>query len=117
VQPSGQKAILAGDNSQLPPLEFLEDSDAVRAGDRVVSSGDGGVFPAGLLVGTVVMETDNRLRVLLAADYQRLEFLRVLRSHELVPITDTGALIALPPVQGPPKPPVTPEPAPEGAGQ
>ncbi len=116
VQPSGQKAILAGDNSATPPLEFLEDSDAVQAGDRVVSSGDGGVFPAGLLIGTVVLETDNRLRVLLAADYQRLEFLRVLRSHELVPITDTGALIALPPVQGPPKPPVTPEPAPE-AGQ
>lgn len=116
VQPSGQKAILAGDNSATPPLEFLEDSDAVRAGDRVVSSGDGGVFPAGLLIGTVVMETDNRLRVLLAADYQRLEFLRVLRSHDLVPITDTGALIALPPVQGPPKPPQTPEPAPEGDG-
>ena len=116
VQPSGQKAILGGDNSATPPLEFLEDADAVRAGDRVVSSGDGGVFPAGLLIGTVVLETDNRLRVLLAADYQRLEFLRVLRSHDLVPITDTGALIALPPVQGPPKPPVTPEPAPEGGG-
>ena len=116
VQPSGQKAILAGDNSATPPLEFLDDSDAVQAGDRVVSSGDGGVFPAGLLIGTVVRETDNRLRVLLAADYQRLEFLRVLRSHDLVPITDTGALIAQPPVQGPPKPPETPDPAPEGDG-
>ncbi len=116
VQPSGQRAILSGDNSATPPLEFLEDSDTVQAGDRVVSSGDGGVFPAGLLIGTVVFETDSRLRVLLAADYQRLEFLRVLRSHDLVPITDTGALIALPPVQGPPAPPVTPEPAPEGDG-
>ena len=116
VQPSGQKALVAGDNSQLPPLEFLDDSDAVRAGDRVVSSGDGGVFPAGLLIGTVVMETDSRLRVLLAADYQRLEFLRVLRSHDLAPINDTGALIAVPPEQGPPKPPQTPDPAPEGNG-
>jgi rod shape-determining protein MreC len=32
----------------------------------------------------------------LAADYQRLEFLRVLRSHELEPITDPGSLIAPP---------------------
>jgi rod shape-determining protein MreC len=32
----------------------------------------------------------------LAADYQRLEFLRVLRSHELEPITDPGGLIAPP---------------------
>ena len=114
VQPSGQKSILTGDNSDLPPLEFLEDPDEVRPGDRVVSSGYGGMFPAGLLVGQVVLGTDKRLRVALAADYQRLEFLRVLRSHDLTPITDPGALVAVPPVQGPPRPPVTPEPAAEG---
>jgi len=96
VQPSGQKAILSGDNSPLPPLEFIDDTDEVRPGDRVVTSGDGGVFPAGLLVGQVVLSTDKRLRVVLAADYQRLEFLRVLRSHELEPITDPGHLIAPP---------------------
>ncbi len=105
VQPSGQKAILSGDNSTLPPLDFLEDPDEVRPGDRVVSSGDGGVFPAGLLIGQVVLGSDKRLRVALSADYQRLEFLRVLRSHTLEPIMDAGALIAPPPVQGPPLPP------------
>jgi rod shape-determining protein MreC len=114
VQPSGQKALLSGDNSALPPLEFLEDSDEVRPGDRVVTSGDGGMLPAGLLVGQVVMGTDRRLRVVLAADYQRLEFLRVLRSHGLEPITDPGALIAPPPeaeaFQGP-----MPLPATDGA--
>ncbi|MCU0816491.1 MAG: rod shape-determining protein MreC [Cypionkella sp.] len=96
VQPSGQRAILSGDNSNLPPLDFLEDPGEVRPGDRVVSSGDGGMFPAGLLVGQVVMGNDRRLRVSLSADYQRLEFLRVLRSHDLAPITDAGALIAPP---------------------
>jgi rod shape-determining protein MreC len=100
VQPSGQKALLSGDNSPLPPLEFIEDTDEVRPGDRVVTSGDGGVFPAGLLVGQVALGTDKRLRVVLAADYQRLEFLRVLRSHELEPITDPGNLVA-PPVLPP----------------
>lgn len=105
IQPSGQQSILTGDNSDLPPLEFIEDPDAVRPGDRVVSSGDGGMFPAGLLVGTVVLGTDKRLRVALAADYQRLEFLRVLRSNALTAITDPGALLALPPLQGPPAPP------------
>jgi rod shape-determining protein MreC len=100
IQPSGQKALLSGDNSPLPPLEFIEDTDEVRPGDRVVTSGDGGVFPAGLLVGQVALGTDRRLRVVLAADYQRLEFLRVLRSHELEPITDPGNLIA-PPVLPP----------------
>ena len=100
VQPSGQKAILSGDNSMLPPLDFLENPDQIQPGDRVVTSGDGEVFPAGLLVGSVVMGNDNRLRVTLRADYQRLEFLRVLRSHRVEPITDAGALLA----PEPPKP-------------
>ena len=113
VQPSGQRAILSGDNSSIPPLDFLENGDEVRPGDQVFSSGDGGVFPAGLLVGSVVQGTDKRLRVDLAADYQRLDFLRVLRSHELEPITDAGGLVASPSVQGPPRPPVTPEPGAE----
>ncbi len=110
VQPSGQTALLAGDNSALPPLDFLDDADLVRPGDRVITSGDGGMFPAGLLVGQVVMGTDRRLRVALSADYQRLEFLRVLRSHELTPITDPGALVAPPPT------PPAPLPAPDSAG-
>jgi rod shape-determining protein MreC len=96
VQPSGQKGLLSGDNTALPPLEFLEKADEVRPGDRVVSSGDGGMFPAGLLVGQVVLGNDRRLRVSLSADYQRLEFLRVLRSHQLTPISDAGALVAPP---------------------
>ncbi|MBT9244584.1 rod shape-determining protein MreC [Gemmobacter fulvus] len=96
AQPSGQKAMLSGDNSPLPPLDYLEKDDLVRPGDQVVTSGDGGVFPAGLLVGTVAQGTDRRLRVLLAADYERLEFLRVLRSHDLEPLTDPGGLVTPP---------------------
>lgn len=98
VQPSGQKAILSGDNSPSPPLEFLEHPDLVRPGDRVVTSGDGGVFPAGLLVGQVALGTDKRLRVRLSADTERLEFLRVLRSHEIEAIIDPGTLLAVTPV-------------------
>jgi len=93
IQPSGQRSILMGDNSPLPLLDFLEAPEAVRPGDRVISSGDGGVFPAGQLVGQVVLGTDRQLRVRLAADYERLEFLRVLRSHIGEVITDPGSLI------------------------
>jgi rod shape-determining protein MreC len=107
VQPSGQKALLSGDNSPAPPLDFLENPDLVRPGDQVLTSGDGGVFPAGLLVGTVAQGTDRRLRVRLAADYGRLEFLRVLRSHEIEPITDPGSLVAEPVV--PPVPVAAPD--------
>ncbi|MDG1768984.1 MAG: rod shape-determining protein MreC [Yoonia sp.] len=94
IQPSGQHAILGGDNTLNPPIEFLENSDLVRPGDRVVTSGDGGVFPADLLVGQVALGNDRRLRVRLSADYERLEFLRVLRSRPNDGITDPGSLLA-----------------------
>jgi rod shape-determining protein MreC len=104
VQPSGQRGLLSGDNSSLPPLDFVEDPSAIAAGDLVVTSGDGGIFPAGLVVGKVVLTDDKRQRVRLEADMARLEFLRVLRSHELDPITSAGGLLAMPPIQGPPAP-------------
>ncbi len=93
IQPSGQNALLTGDNTGAPPLEFLESPELVRPGDRVVSSGDGGVFPPDLLVGHVALGTDQRLRVRLSADYGRLEFLRVLRSQATEGVADTGRLL------------------------
>ncbi|MBK5927218.1 rod shape-determining protein MreC [Rhodobaculum claviforme] len=93
IQPSGQRAILAGDNGPLPPVDFLESPEQVRPGDRVVTTGDGGVFPAGLLVGEVAMGADRSLRVRLSADLQRLEFLRVLRAQPTERIEDPGRLL------------------------
>ena len=92
IQPSGQRAIVAGDNSAAPPIDFLENPELVRPGDRVISSGDGGVFPAGLLIGQIAADPGGRLRVRLAADFERLEFLRVLRHH------GTDAVVADPTV-------------------
>ncbi len=94
IQPSGQVAVLSGDNTRLPLVDFVEVPEAIRPGDRVISSGDGDVFPAGLLVGQVALGPDRRLRIRLAADYERLEFLRVLRSSTPSPITTPGELIA-----------------------
>ena len=126
IEPSGQQALLMGDNTALPPLEFVESPEQVRPGDQVVSSGDGGVFPAGLLVGQVVEGPDRRLKVRLAADYQRLDFLRVLRSRPSEKITDPGGLI-LPPTppgqpgqpgpDGPPLPGEAPEASPPAGAQ
>ena len=99
IQPSGQRAMLIGDNTPLPTLDFIEVPEEVRPGDRVVSSGDGDVFPAGLLVGQVVQTRDGRLRLRLSADYERLEFLRVLRNQGSESIDAPATLIGpmLPP--------------------
>jgi len=101
IQPSGQRVIVSGDNTAAPPIDFLEDTDLVRPGHRVVSSGDGGVFPAGLLIGQVAADPSGKLRVRLAADYQRLEFLRVLRHHGTETVSDTARIIGpqMPPAE------------------
>ncbi|AVO37628.1 rod shape-determining protein MreC [Pukyongiella litopenaei] len=94
IRPSGQTAMIIGDNSATPIVDFLENLDLVRPGDRVISSGDGGVFPAGLLIGSVAADPSGRLRVRLAADFERLEYLRVLRHHGHEGITDPGGIVA-----------------------
>ncbi|MDS9949245.1 MAG: rod shape-determining protein MreC [Planktomarina sp.] len=103
IDSGGQRALLVGDNTDQPTIEFLENPASVRAGDRVMTSGDGGVFPPGVLVGQVIYSKSGRLRVLLAADIQRLEFLRIIRHQIREKIMSTGGLVGLPPFK--PSPP------------
>ncbi len=48
-------------------LDYLRGEDDVRAGDRVVSSGLGGVVPADILIGTVVAVSEDKARALKTA--------------------------------------------------
>jgi rod shape-determining protein MreC len=95
IESNGQRAMIVGDNTSRPPLEFLEAPETVRPGDRIVTSGDGGVFPSGLFVGQVTQTQSGRLRVRLAADIQRLEFLRVLRHQPREIISNAGDLVGV----------------------
>jgi rod shape-determining protein MreC len=93
VRPSGQRALVVGDNGPVPALEFIDQSDEVRPGDRVVSSGDGGLYPPDVLIGQVVVGPDGRQRVRLSADFRRLDFVRVVRPVPSETIEGPGGLI------------------------
>ncbi|MEK6205222.1 MAG: rod shape-determining protein MreC, partial [Amylibacter sp.] len=93
IKPSNQKAILSGDNTLLPTMDFIENRDLVQPGDRIVTSGDGGVFPPDLLVGQAVLTSDSRFRVRLAADYKQLEFMRIIRQPAALPIAEPQTLV------------------------
>jgi len=84
------RGVLAGDNTDMPKLIFLPPTARVIPGDRIVTSGDGGVFPAGLAVGTVAVVEDGIIAVEPLVDWNRLEFVRVI---DLRPtgIVGTGA--------------------------
>lgn len=100
VQPSGRRAILAGDGTPAPRLEFIENPDEVKPGDPVRSSGEGGVFPPDLPVGRLIALPGGGWRVALNADYARLEFVRLLRYAPDTRIDRPGGLILSPPRAG-----------------
>lgn len=91
VEDSGFRAILTGNNSTMPRLSFLEVGAQVRPGDRIVTSGDGGLLPPGIAVGQVVASGAGD-RVKLFADADRLEFVRVLTY--VAPAVETEAAVA-----------------------
>ena len=74
-------------------IDFLENRNLARPGDRVLTSGDAGLLPPGLLIGQLAQDPNKRLRVRLSADFERLEFLQVLRDQKTLKIKGTGALV------------------------
>ncbi|OUR79584.1 rod shape-determining protein MreC [Alphaproteobacteria bacterium 46_93_T64] len=87
LEKSRYKGILVGDNSTSPKLEFLPTNAQISAGDRVVTSGDGGMLPAGWPIGIVSSVTEGQVRVQAYADWTRLEYISVLR-YDLPGLTD-----------------------------
>lgn len=108
IQPSGQRTMVSGNNGPAPILDFLEQPDEIRPGDRIVTTGDGGLYPPDILIGRVLPGGDGRPRARVAADYGHLDFVRVIRSQPLEVIEGPGGLI------GPVRPPVLTSQAAEG---
>tara|TARA_B100000686_G_scaffold246158_1_gene255528 strand:- start:849 stop:1730 length:882 start_codon:yes stop_codon:yes gene_type:complete len=81
VEKSRVRAILAGNNTDRPELQFLADSMPLQLGERIVTSGHGGVFPSGIPVGVVTRISHRGAEIELFADLDRLEYVRVLRYH------------------------------------
>jgi rod shape-determining protein MreC len=78
IEGSRQRAILVGDNSERPCLRYLDSGDATRVGDRIVTSGQGGVFPPGLPVGVVAALDGELPRVEPYAALSRVDYLQLL---------------------------------------
>lgn len=74
---SGERAILAGDNSSAPKLQFLPQDAVLSPGASVVTSGHGGVFPPNLPVGAVIEGSRGVYSVAPAADLGRINYVRL----------------------------------------
>ena len=84
IKRSNQKGLMIGDNSPWPLLEFVEEKGLINIGDRVFTSGDGNVFPSDILIGTILIDNKKKLRVKPVANFDSLEFLRILNTKKIV---------------------------------
>lgn len=100
VDRTGARAILTGDGGAAPRLEYLRGQDPVKAGDVILSSGDGGMFPRGLPVGVAARDVRGLWRVRLYAEAQDVDYVRILQFDDFSKLAAQAALTAktLPPL-------------------
>jgi rod shape-determining protein MreC len=103
VEPSRDQAILAGNNTRRPSLVFLPLNPRLSVGNRVVTSGRGGVLPPGLEIGTVTAIEETGVIVEPLVDFARLEYLRLLEYGKVLPPEQLEELQQE--IYGPPLPP------------
>jgi len=78
VEDSRQHAIFSGQNETSGILMHLPSESEVKIGARIVTSGQGGVFPNGLPVGVVKEVHEGRIFVEPFADFSRLMHVRII---------------------------------------
>jgi rod shape-determining protein MreC len=96
VDRTNARAILTGDGGPNPRLDYLRGQDPVREGDRVLTSGDGGIMPRGLPVGVAVKGLDGKWRVVLASDKGPIDFVRILLFQDFTELINRKELDQLP---------------------
>lgn len=62
---------------QAPRLDFIVGAQSLREGERVITSGDGGVFPRGIPVGIAQSTSGGEWRVSLSAAQRPIDFVRL----------------------------------------
>ncbi|MHA1598110.1 MAG: rod shape-determining protein MreC [Alphaproteobacteria bacterium] len=77
IEATRTRGIMAGNNTYRPQLLHLPPGATVSPGDRVVTSGHGGVFPAGLPVGVVEAVNDGAISVQPFVPRDRIEYVRI----------------------------------------
>lgn len=92
VDRTNARAILTGDGGDNPKLEYLRGENPIREGDRLLTSGDGGVLPRGLPVGTAVKGVDGRWRVSLSSDAAPIDYVRILLFEDFGQLANLEAL-------------------------
>ena len=99
IERTDARAMLTGDGGDSPRLEFIRGSGSIQAGDRILSSGDGGGLPRGLPIGVAAKGVDGAWRVKLFSDHGAIDYVRVLLFQSFGQLVSPNGLNA-PPLAG-----------------
>lgn len=78
IQGANQRAIMAGNNEDLPGLLHLPPEVEIEMGARVITSGHGGLFPYGLPVGEIIRDGHGKLAVQPYAAMDQVNMVRII---------------------------------------
>lgn len=73
-----EKSILIGTNTQTPTLAYLTADSKIKVGERIITSGDGGIFPQGIPVGVVTNIQKNTVTVQPFVDATSTQYVSVI---------------------------------------
>ena len=71
-------AIIKGDNSRFLKLKFVPNGSLLAVGDRIVTSGHGGLLPPDVPIGHIAEMDGTSVLVSSLVDWDRLDYIRVL---------------------------------------
>jgi len=80
IEPSGNHAILSGQGSDLPNLQYLPENNHVKEGDKIYTSGKEGIFNPGIPIGKV-KKKDGNLNVDLFSSLDQITFVNIVLSN------------------------------------
>jgi|TARA_B110000438_G_scaffold278251_1_gene301618 rod shape-determining protein MreC len=75
-EPSATHAILIGQGTNQPYLEYIPENHRLKNGDKVYTSGKEGIFATGLPIGEIKIEK-KKIKVLLFSDLNQITFINV----------------------------------------
>ena len=82
---SNARAVMVGNNTNFPRLDYVGRDADLQEGDRIVTSGDDGVLPRGLPIGVAALDRDGRWRIRLFSDQAAVDFVWVFPHDRIAP--------------------------------
>ena len=77
------RAMMIGDKSSAPLLSTLNTPNIIKNGERIITSGDDGVVPRGIMVGFAGIAPDKKIRVRLNTNNDAIDFVKLIKPNNI----------------------------------